>query len=174
MFRKPFAITLAATLLCASALAGNPDSRGETSAPFMLADVNGDGRVTADELDTLLNARFSVLDTDSDGRISTAALHHPTGNHRRGPPPGGAFRGPPPGGVPPGPPPGPPPEGFAGPGSPRDSDEGFPFPQPEDVDDDGFISRAEFLQPAAAMFDYWDRNHDGAVTAEEAHPATDR
>jgi hypothetical protein len=34
------------------------------------------------------------------------------------------------------------------------------------------ISRAEFLAPAPAMFDAWDRNHDGVVTADEAaaHP----
>ena len=52
---------------------------------------------------------------------------------------------------------------------------GFPFPQPEDGDEDGFISRAEFVAPAAAMLDYWDHDHDGAVTADEAaRPKPDR
>lgn len=179
MIRPPFVLLLAATLVPVAA----PADEARPAKPaggFLLADVNGDGRVTADELETFLTARFSALDADSDGRIAVGELPRPGDEDRRGPPPGG-FRGPPPGGHhgPGGPPPEgrphgpPPPHHGAGPdgtspGGPPRMGEGFPFPRPEDADEDGFISRAEFVAPAAAMIDYWDRNHDGAVTADEA------
>lgn len=187
MIRPTLTILLATAWLASSAAAEGDRTQAKTASGFMLADVNGDGRVTVEELDTFLNARFSVLDSDSDGRVAVSEWQQRT-SARRGPPPEGRFRGPPPGGfagrppgpppgAPPGPPPGPPPgdAGFAG--GPPDMANDFPFPQPEDSDEDGYISRAEFVAPAAAMIDYWDINHDGAVTADEAaapHPNPDR
>lgn len=173
MIRLPFALLLASALLTSAASADEQPAPETPRGDFMLADVDGDGRVTVDELETLLNARFSVLDADSDGRVAVGDLQRPSGGRMRGPP-SGAFHGPPPGKHPPGPPPGPPPGGVAGPGRPPEMADDFPFPQPEDADEDGFISRAEFVAPAAAMLDYWDRNRDGAVTADEAHPTPDR
>lgn len=175
--------------LLAAALIAGPAARAE-SAPsqekpatggFMLADVNGDGRVTLDELLVLLNARYSALDADSDDRVAIADLLRasddaaqprfaPPGGGMRPPPPSGGFRGPPPGG-PGGPGGGPGGQGARPPGPPPGGGnlaQDFPFPRPEDSNEDGFISRAEFLAPAAAMFDAWDRNHDGVVTASEA------
>lgn len=173
--------------LLATLLLTGPGARAQDAPPqdkpqpggFLLADVDGDGRVTLDELLTLLNARYSALDADSDDRVAITDLQRtsdddvrprfaPPGGGMRPPPPGG-FRGPPPGGPggPGGPahpgarPSGPPPGG----GNPA---QGFPFPRPEDSNEDGFISRAEFVAPAAAMLDAWDRDRDGAVTAAEA------
>lgn len=176
MLRVPFVL---ATLLTATAAASQPPAPPPPErGGFMAADVNDDGRVTLGELETLLHARFSVLDADSDGRISLDQLKQANGGGPRGPRVAGTFRGPPPGGPggrPPGPPPGPPPGRPGGPtpegahphGPPPDAGGGFPFPQPEDSDEDGFISRAEFVAPAAAMLDAWDRNHDGVVTPDE-------
>ncbi len=176
-----FGPLLAALLLTAPAAHAE-----DTAAPakpltgFMLADVDGDGRVTLDELTTLLNARYSSLDSDSDGLIASADLQRvsdegarphagPPGNATRPPPPPGGFRGPPPGGfrgpppgAPGGRPPGPPPGGGDNLAS------GFPFPRPEDSNEDGFISRAEFVAPATAMLDAWDSDRNGAVTTSEA------
>ncbi|WP_428678537.1 hypothetical protein [Sphingopyxis sp.] len=179
MLRVPFVL---APLLTATVAAAQPPAPPAPPPPdhrgFMLADVDGDGRVTLDELETLLHARFSVLDADSDGQISIEQLKQTNGGGPRGPRVAGTFRGPPPGGPggrPPGPPPGPPPGGAHpdgahpnGPPPPPDMGGGFPFPQPEDSNGDGFISRAEFVAPAAAMLDAWDRDRDGAVTASEA------
>lgn len=177
MLRLPLASLALATMLTAAAPAAETPSspqRPERTG-FMLADVDGDGRVTLGELETFLHARFSVLDADSDGRISIDQLKQVNGGAPRGPCTAGAFRGPPPGGPggPGGRPPGPPPGNGARPESPPPGmSDNFPFPQPEDSDEDGFISRAEFVAPARAMIDYWDRNRDGAVTADEAPPAT--
>lgn len=172
---------LAALLLIGSGAAAQdaPPLGKALAGGFMLADVDGDGRVTLDELLTLLNARYSTLDSDSDGMVAIADLQHasddsarahagPPGNGTRPPPPPGGFRGPPPGGFR-GPPPGGP--GGRRPGPPPGSGDladGFPYPRPEDGNEDGFISRAEFIAPAAAMLDTWDRDHDGAVTTVEA------
>ncbi len=165
--------------LLATLLLTGPGARAHDAPPqdkpqpgaFLLADVDGDGRVTPDELLTLLNARYSALDADSDDRVAIADLQRasdddvrprfaPPGGGMGPPPPPGGFRGPPPGG-PGARPSGPPPGG----GNPA---QGFPFPRPEDSNEDGFISRAEFVAPAAAMLDAWDRDRDGAVTAAEA------
>lgn len=181
MLRLPLLPLVAVTLLtgpAASARDSAPTGSASESAPaFMLADVDGDGRVTLDELLTLLNARYSALDADGDGRVAVADLARASDESARPrfvppvggmpPPPPGGFRGPPPGGPggpgrPGGPPPGPPPGGG------DNLAPGFPFPRPEDSDEDGFITRAEYVAPAAAMLDAWDRNRDGAVTANEA------
>lgn len=177
---RPLARPLLAALLLTGSGAAAQDAPPQGKAlagGFMLADVDGDGRVTLDELLTLLNARYSALDSDSDDRVAVADLYRaddvnarprfaPSGEGMprppgglRGPPPGG-FRGPPPGGAggrPPGPPPG-----------SGDLADGFPYPRPEDGNEDGVISRAEFVAPAAAMLDAWDGDHGGTVTAAEA------
>lgn len=179
---RPLARPLLAALLLIGSGAEAQDAtlQGKPLAGgFMLADVDGDGRVTLDELLTLLNARYSALDSDSDGLVAIADLQQasddsarphagPPGNGTRPPPPPGGFRGPPPGGF------RGPPRGDPG-GRPRgpppgsgDLAGGFPYPRPEDGNEDGFISRAEFVAPAAAMLDAWDRDRDGAVTAAEA------
>jgi hypothetical protein len=78
MIRRYRAITALALLVAPASLCWPVHAADGPPAPpsggFMLADVNGDGRLTLDELQTLLSARFAALDTDSDGRIAFAAL----------------------------------------------------------------------------------------------------
>lgn len=150
------------------------------------ADADGDEQITRAEMTAHMERRFALMDPDGDGLVPVSAMqqmlgHAPRprqnaqdggkggGRHQ----PGGPGRGP---GARPegrpdhdGPPPGGrPPAGDRADGAPPPPGRAMPYP--EDGNDDGMIDRAEFLAPALALFDDWDRNGDGVLSADELPP----
>lgn len=105
------------------------------------ADANNDGNITREEFLARPNEMFDHLDQNHDGVIQASERPQRPPEGERGGPPG--ERG--------------------GPG--RDG------PPNVDSNNDGVISRAEFLAGGAARFQRMDANHDGRVTREEAEAA---
>ncbi len=104
-------------------------------------DSNGDGVVTRQEYDSATADRFASLDANSDGSLA--------GDELRARP-----QGPPPGGPPPG-------EGRG--------ERPSPPPSP-DANNDGTVTRAEFIAAAERRFQDLDRNNDGRLTEDEQPP----
>lgn len=104
-------------------------------------DTNGDGVVTRQEYDIANAERFTRLDANGDGALA--------GDEVRDRPPG-----PPPGGARP---------------SDGASDRREPPPSP-DVNNDGTVTRAEFVAAAERRFQELDRNHDGRLAEDELAP----
>ncbi|HEX7877726.1 MAG TPA: calcium-binding protein [Sphingobium sp.] len=131
-------------------------------ARFTRLDVNRDGKLTKEDREAgrqaRLDQRFAALDSDRNGQISKAefAAGHQA---RLGGPDGDG------------------PGGRDGRGFGRHGHHGFGKggmvggPGRGDADKDGAVTRAEFLAGPLAMFDKADSNKDGFVTAEEMQAA---
>ncbi len=101
------------------------------------SDSNNDGVLTRAEFNTGREALFARLDTDRNGQLSREEMHAQRGEHRGGR--RGDHRGGPLGG------------GLEG----------------ADANNDGNITREEFLARPIQMFDRLDANHDGVISAAE-------
>lgn len=105
-------------------------------------DTNNDGTVTRAEFDAAQQTRFTQLDTNRDGSIS--AEERRAGRPERPEGARGEGRGP------------------GGPGGPDG-----PGMHNPDANNDGVITRAEFLAGPTAMFERLDANRDGQLSAAE-------
>lgn len=183
-------ILLATGLIAPSVAIAQPP--GDAGGPWA-ADSDQNGQITRGEMRAYMERRFSLMDPDGDGLVPAQAMQKMLGHERQARPaaqpgPGGArgargpgggpdgdggrggpggAGGPPPGGPPPG---GEPPRGIRADAGPPPPPPGRVMPWPEDSNDDGQISRDEFLAPALALFSDEDRNGDGVLSAEELPP----
>lgn len=131
------------------------------------ADLNGDGKITQDEIVAASKARFADADTNKDGKLAGDEIPHPHmswGGRHHGPngspPPPPADAGPPQQGLPPGAMEGPLPNDMRGP--PRPSMDG---------DGDGVVTLAEYTDWMKSRLDRADANHDGTITQDELDAA---
>ena len=145
---------------------GGPGAGGPQRAMMMLraADANGDNTITRAEVDALQAEMFAWMDRNSDGfldaddaspvRQRLRALHEAgaegEGEQRRGRRHGPRHA-----------------EGGEGPDG---EGPGRHF----DADEDGRISRAEFLGGEHRLFAMLDANEDGAITPDELDAAAER
>lgn len=159
---------------------------------FTRLDVNKDGKIDQADRDAQQTTRraemFAKLDTNSDGMISKQefmAAKAPQGPGPRGPgapdgdgppPPPQGMNGPGKGGGPgmEGCPPGGP--GRDGPGkhgrnAMRGPGHGMNLLKMADTNNDGAVTKAEFMAAATKHFDEMDANKDGKVTKEERQAA---
>lgn len=130
-------------------------------ARFTKLDVNRDGKLTREDRElgrqARLDQRFAALDSDKSGQISKAEF---AAGHQRLDRPDGDG-----------------PRGRDGRGFGRHGHHGFGKggmfggPGRGDADKDGAVTRAEFLAGPLAMFDRADGNKDGFVTADEMQAA---
>lgn len=112
------------------------------------ADANHDGNITRDEFLAGPLEHFNRIDANHDGVIQASEMPQPRERHAEGGPPPGE------------------------PGQQGETRERHARVNP-DTNNDGQISRAEFIAAGGGMFDHLDANHDGRVTraeAEAAHP----
>lgn len=187
MTRKQFQILLcSAALVTAGAAAeaqpfgrGGPDRANmaqRISMVLRLADGNGDNTITRSEVEEFQMEIFEWMDRNSDGYLDEAdqspmsrrmaelrereqAERGLDGEEepRRRPRRGGHGRGGPDGMMGMGP--------MGGPLAP---------PRGVDTDEDGRISREEFLTMENRLFDRLDSNEDGAITPDELDEAVER
>jgi len=112
------------------------------------ADTNNDSAVTRQEFDTNHTARFATLDTDRDGQLSREEMHAGRDQRRgeRHEPTRGDHHGHP--------------DGHG--------------PEDADANNDGAITREEFLARPSEMFARLDANSDGVISADERPQRGDR
>ena len=142
--RKILLVAVGAAALAASACGfaqaqNGPEDRGGHHGLFE-SDSNNDGVLTQSEFNSGRDALFARLDADHDGQLSREEMHAQRGEHRGR---RGGHRGGHPGGPPGG--------GFEG----------------ADANNDGNITREEFLARPIQMFERLDANHDGVISASE-------
>jgi hypothetical protein len=142
-----------ATLLLAGAGAAQAQQFGFNP------DTNGDGMITLSEYKAARVARMMSMDANHDGKISRAefdaAMKERMARFAQGGGPGG------PGGPPPG--------MRRGPGGPGGGPGGMrrdPFKE-NDLNGDGFITKAELEQAAATRFAELDAAHRGYITSQQ-------
>lgn len=140
--RKILLVAVGAAALAASACGfaqaqNGPGGDGARHGIFQ-ADANNDGVLTRAEFNTGREADFARLDADHNGQLTREEMRADRREHRRG---GrrGDHRGGPPGG------------GLAG----------------ADANNDGNITREEFLARPTQMFARLDANSDGVISASE-------
>lgn len=142
--RKILLVAAGAAALAASACGfaqaqNGPEDRGAHHGLFE-SDSNNDGVLTRAEFDAGRQTLFARLDADNNGQLSREEMRAQRGEHRGR---RGDHRGGPPGGPPGG--------GFEG----------------ADANNDGNITRDEFLARPIQMFERLDANHDGVISAAE-------
>jgi len=138
---------------------GGPDRDGGRPPVTMVlraADANGDNTITRGEVESLQAEMFAWMDRNNDGYLDVddqspinrrlAALREADGEEMgdRGPRRGRGGRG--------------------------------PMSPPPDVDsnEDGRISREEFMAMETRLFDHLDSNEDGSITPDEMDDAVER
>ena len=150
-----------AMLLSIAAIATAQDGRG------LRADLNGDGKITQDEIVSAAKARFADADTNRDGKLTGDEIPRPhmgwRGHHHS---PDGSSPPPPDDAGPPEQ--GPPAEAMEGP-PPRDM-RGPPRPS-MGSDGDGVVTLAEYTSWMKSLLNRADANHDGTITQEELEAA---
>jgi len=168
-------ISLAAIVAATAAVAGNHGMTGadgdgdgdvtraemqtKASAMFDKLDVNNDGKLDPADREARMGAMFDSIDSDSDGSISRDEFtaHHQSmmgqggpdgerGHHR------GHKRG-------------------HGKGHGRGHEMGMMMMHKADNNNDGAVSRDEFMSAANARFDKADANKDGTISTEEHRDA---
>lgn len=144
---------------------GGSDQAHRAMMMLRVADANGDNTITRAEVDSLQADMFAWMDRNSDGYLDDAdsspvrqrlrALHEAAAEdgEGRGPRRGRGRRGGP--------------RGHGGPGGEGPG-------RHHDADEDGRISRAEFLGGENRLFGMLDADEDGAITPDELDAAAER
>lgn len=148
MFLVSFA-ALAGAIGLAAAQEGGPGGRGQEH--LAQVDTNHDGAISRAEFDAAHAAMFARLDANHDGQISAEEHRAHRGEHM------GEHRG----------------RRRGGDGEHRGDHEGGRMAM-LDANQDGSITRDEFLARPMQMFDRLDANHDGAISADERSAARER
>ena len=137
--KKAILISSATALLMVGGIAvAAPGERG------MRADSNGDGVISRAELTKSLEARFTKMDKDGNGKLSQEEAQAMKGKR------GG--------------------KGMRGKGHKRGGN-GMAMMRDADTNGDQKISKAEFTTAALTRFDKADANSDGKLTKEERQAA---
>lgn len=144
--RKILLVAVGVAALAASACGfaqaqnGPSDGGGGRQGMLFQADANNDGVLTRAEFDAGRAAQFARLDADNNGQVTREEMRAGRGERGEGGRRGGrGHRGGGPGG------------GLAG----------------ADANNDGNITRDEFLARPLEMFNRLDANHDGVIQASE-------
>ena len=126
------AAALAGTMLGGVAIAGQDTPQGRGGGMMMRADTDGDGKISRAEFTAQSEARFARMDKNGDGFITADEM-----NGRGGRSPGGRLMS-------------------------------------ADSDQDGKISRAEFMAQSAERFIKLDTNGDGRISGDEMKAMMER
>ena len=143
---------------------GGPGGHGHAMMMLRAADANGDNTITQAEVDALQAEMFDWMDRNGDGYLDDADQSPVHARLRELRAQDRAARG-----------------GADGEGrrwGRRGGRHGGPGDGPRhlraDADDDGRVSRAEFLDRETRMFDRLDADENGSVTPEELDAAVER